>query len=148
MAENLCSWPCCHIAFSNTFHGLNNCQLLALVRHLRVLQSASLILLTFTAWFSHACCAHITHCVCILDEKGGRGKGGAPTSTRISLAGIVLCGLCQDESGWKSGHLSFFSFYSRSRWEQRGLERPWAKKICTGSLKKFIVANIKMTCPL
>lgn len=149
MAENLCSWPCCHIAFSNTFmvattascwHWFSTWQRYS--QHL------------WFSWplqlgFHMLAAAHNTHWVCTLDKKGGRGKGGAPTSTHISLAGIVPCGFCQDESGWKSGRLCSSSFYSRSRWEQRGLEWPWAKKICTGSFKKFIVvANIKMTCPL
>lgn len=91
MVGNLCSYPCCLATFSNTFHGFNNCQLLALVQLLTVLQPASLILLAFPAWFPDACCSP---CHSLLlhsrQEEGERGKGRASTFIHISLAGIFL----------------------------------------------------------
>lgn len=69
---NLCSCPCCLATFSNTFYGLNNCQLLALVLHLTMLQPASLILLALPAWFPDACCSPYRS---LLLRRGRKGKG-------------------------------------------------------------------------
>lgn len=94
MVGNLCSYPCCLATFSNTFHGFNNCQLLALVQLLTVLQPASLILLAFPAWFPDACCSPCHSLLLHLDKKREKGERAG---LRLSFTSHWLefsCGFC------------------------------------------------------
>lgn len=94
IVENLCFWPCCHITFSNTFfYVLNNCQLLALVQHWTVVQSASLILLALP----DACCRPF-HSLSLhsRQEEGRRGKGGLQRP--LTFHWLELCLVTSDRT--------------------------------------------------